>query len=161
MNKFGHLLNAAFLAVGLGVILQPTLDAETARTIASVSLPVVLGALLPDADTAFGRHRKTLHNLFVLGIVLAYPAFFDNLRYVWIGVATHFVLDFFGSKRGLALLYPLSEQEFGSPTGVTTSSKYAPVVTVVVSAVELAAAAAIVQFAPPEAVRAWSAVVAQ
>jgi len=97
----------------------------------------VLGALFPDVDTAFGRHRKTLHSLPVLGIFLAYPIVFGNLQYVWIGVLTHYALDVIGSRRGIALFHPLSDTEYGMPTGVTTSSKYADLVTVIVTAVEL------------------------
>lgn len=147
MDKKGHVLNAILLGIGLGYVLEPSGDVETFRTIAMLLPPVTLGALFPDVDTAFGRHRKTLHNLPVLALFVAYPYFFDNLHYVWIGIATHYVLDFVGSKRGLALFYPLDE-EFGLPFGVTTSSKYAELVTVVVTILELAALAAVVHYAP-------------
>lgn len=144
MNKEGHVINAALLSLGLGVVLAaPTvLSVATllavVETVARLSVPVVLGALFPDVDTAFGKHRKTLHNVFVLGIVAAYPIVFDNLQFVWIGVATHYVLDVIGSRRGIAFFYPLTSQEWGLPSGVTTSSKYANPVTVVVTLVELA-----------------------
>ncbi|RDZ65543.1 hypothetical protein C5B90_04055 [Haloferax sp. Atlit-12N] len=146
MNKKGHVLNAILLALGLGVILtvdprsfEPTMDSALllAQKIGQLSLPVVLGALFPDVDTAFGKHRKTLHNLPVLGIFLAFPLVFGNLHFVWIGVATHYVLDMVGSKRGIALFYPLSPQEYDLPTGVATSSKHADAVTVVVTVAEL------------------------
>ena len=107
--------------------------------IAQVTVPVVLGALFPDVDTAFGRHRKTLHSLPVLAIFLAYPIVFGNLQYVWIGVLTHYVLDVVGSRRGIALFHPFSDREFGLPSGVTTSSKYADLVTVIITAIEIAA----------------------
>ena len=138
MNKRGHVLNALLLALGLGFVIEPGLDAATARTVAEITVPIVLGALFPDVDTAFGRHRKTLHSLPVLGVFLAYPIAFGNLQYVWIGVLTHYVLDVVGSRRGIALFHPLSDTEYGMPTGVTTSSKYADLVTVIVTAVELA-----------------------
>ena len=138
MNKRGHVLNGLLLALGLGFVIEPGLDAATARTVAEITVPIVLGALFPDVDTAFGRHRKTLHSLPVLGVFLAYPIVFGNLQYVWIGVLTHYVLDVVGSRRGIALFHPLSDTEYGMPTGVTTSSKYADLVTVVVTAVELA-----------------------
>lgn len=138
MNKRGHVLNAILLAIGVGFVLEPTADLDTARTIIEISVPIVLGALFPDVDTAFGRHRKTLHNLPVLGVVFAYPLVFGNLQYVWIGVLSHYVLDVVGSKRGIALFYPL-EREFGLPAGVTTSSDYADLVTVVITGLELAA----------------------
>jgi hypothetical protein len=147
MNKKGHVMNGVLLAVGLAFILtaEPLLDGvtlpelrETGITIAELFIPVTLGALFPDVDTAFGKHRKTLHNLPVLGVFLAYPFFFGNLQFVWIGVATHYVLDIVGSRRGIALFYPLSPTEYGFPTGVTTSSKYADAVTVVATGFELA-----------------------
>lgn len=148
MNKDGHVLNGVLLAIGLGYVLEPTGGVETFRTIAATLVPVTLGALFPDVDTAFGKHRKTLHNLPVLGVFLAYPIYLGNLQYVWIGVLTHYVLDVVGSKRGIALLYPLSTREFSLPTGVTTSSKYANLVTVVVTVLELAVIAALVHVVP-------------
>ena len=148
MNKEGHILNAALLGIGLGFVLDPSGTVGTLRTVVAVTIPVMLGALFPDVDTAFGKHRKTLHNLPVLGLFVAFPFFFANLAYVWIGVFTHYVLDYLGSRRGIALFYPLSSQEYGFPSGVTTSSRFANVVTIVVTAVELAAAVAIVHVLP-------------
>jgi len=139
MNKRGHVLNALLLALGLGFVIEPGLDMATARTTAEITVPIVLGALFPDVDTAFGRHRKTLHSLPVLAVFVAYPLVFGNLQYVWIGVLTHYVLDVVGSRRGIALFHPLSDTEYGLPSGVTTSSKYADLVTVVITALELAA----------------------
>ena len=139
MNKRGHVLNALLLALGLGVIIEPGLDVETVRTTAQITVPIVLGALFPDVDTAFGKHRKTLHSLPVLGVFLAYPILFGNLQYVWIGVLTHYLLDVVGSRRGIALFHPFSDKEYGMPTGVTTSSKYADLVTVIITALELVA----------------------
>jgi membrane-bound metal-dependent hydrolase YbcI (DUF457 family) len=156
MNKEGHVTNGALLAVGLGVILavDPTsgplveetptaLALDAATRVAELSLPVILGALFPDVDTAFGKHRKTLHNLPVLAVFVAFPYVFGNLQFVWVGVATHYVLDVVGSKRGIALFYPLSPREYDLPTGVATSSKWANPVTFVVTAVELAALAVV------------------
>ncbi|WP_101296283.1 metal-dependent hydrolase [Halegenticoccus soli] len=137
MNKKGHVLNAVLLSVGLGYVLEPSGDVPTFVKIAQLSVPITLGALFPDVDTAFGRHRKTLHNLPVLAVFLAYPYYFNNLHYVWVGVLTHYVLDYFGSKRGLALFYPWS-REFSFPSGVATSSRWAGVVMVMITAVELA-----------------------
>ena len=148
MNKEGHVLNAALLGIGLGFVLEPSGTVETLRTAVAVAVPVTLGALFPDVDTAFGKHRKTLHNLPILGLFAAFPFVFGNLGYVWIGVFTHYVLDYLGSRRGIALFYPLSSQEYGFPSGVTTSSRFANAVTLVVTAIELAAAAAIVHVLP-------------
>ncbi|MFB6236161.1 MAG: metal-dependent hydrolase [Halopenitus sp.] len=139
MNKRGHVLNAILLAIGVGFVLEPSVTLATAEKIAQVSVPLVLGALFPDVDTAFGRHRKTLHSLPVLGVFLAYPVLFGNLYFVWAGVLSHYVLDVVGSRRGIALFHPLSDREFGFPSGVTTSSKYATLVTVVVTALQVAA----------------------
>ncbi|MFB6302268.1 MAG: metal-dependent hydrolase [Haloferacaceae archaeon] len=142
MNKRGHVLNAVLLVLGLAIILEPSLSVDTGTRVAQLFVPVVLGALFPDVDTAFGRHRKTLHNLPVLAVFLAYPVVFGNLQFVWIGVATHYVLDVLGSKRGIALLYPW-DREFNLPIGVSTSSDWAGVVTVAITAVELAVLAAV------------------
>jgi len=148
MNKEGHVLNAVLLGIGLGFVLEPSGTAETLRTIVAVTIPVTLGALFPDVDTAFGKHRKTLHNLPVLGLFVGFPFVFANLSYVWVGVFTHYVLDYLGSRRGIALFYPLSRAEYGFPSGVTTSSRFANVITIVVTGVELAAAVAIVHILP-------------
>ena len=139
MNKRGHVLNALLLALGLGFVLEPGADMATATTIAQISVPIILGALFPDVDTAFGKHRKTLHSLPVLAVIVAYPIVFNNLHYVWIGVLTHYILDLVGSRRGIALFHPLSDKEFSLPFGVTTSSKYADLVTVIITALEIAA----------------------
>ncbi|MFB6281390.1 MAG: metal-dependent hydrolase [Haloferacaceae archaeon] len=148
MNKRGHVLNAVLLVVGLGILLEPALSVETGVRIAQLFVPVVLGALFPDVDTAFGRHRKTLHNLPVLGVFLAYPVVFGNLQYVWIGVATHYVLDLLGSKRGIALFYPW-DREFDVPFGVSTSSRWTDAVTVLITGAELGALAAVHRYLLP------------
>lgn len=144
MNKKGHVLNAVLLSIGLGYLLEPVGDLETFKTIAMIGVPVTLGALFPDVDTAFGRHRKTLHNLPILLGFVVFPSVFGNLEYVWIGVLTHYVLDVAGSKRGIALFYPIWKREFGLPIGVAVSSKRADLMMVVVTVGELALAAALV-----------------
>ncbi|ELY51181.1 metal-dependent hydrolase [Natronolimnohabitans innermongolicus] len=148
MNKKGHVLNAVLLSIGLGYLLEPAGDLETFETIVAITVPVTLGALFPDVDTAFGKHRKTLHNLPVLALFIVFPYVFGNLEYVWIGVLTHYVLDVAGSKRGIALFYPLWKKEYGLPIGVTVSSKYADAVTVVVTGLELVLVALIVYEVP-------------
>lgn len=144
MNKAGHVLNAALLSVGVGVIVQVTNDPgwtlaldEFVIDVFEVATPIVLGALFPDVDTAFGKHRKTLHNLPVLAFFIAFPLVFGNLEYVWLGILTHYVLDVVGSTRGIALFYPYPK-EYGFPTGVTTSSAVAMPVTIVITILELA-----------------------
>jgi hypothetical protein len=148
VNKKGHVLNGVLLGIGLGYVLEPAGDVETLVTVAEVTLPVTLGALLPDVDTAFGKHRKTFHNIPTLLAFVLFPLYFANLYWVWVGVLTHYALDMLGSKRGIALFYPFWTREFGSPTGVTTSSKYADLVTLVVTAFEVGVAYLLVQVAP-------------
>ena len=140
-------MNAALLSIGLGYVLLPSGDTETFAKIAELSVPVILGALFPDVDTAFGKHRKTLHNLPVLALFYVYPFYFDNLHFVWIGILTHYALDMLGSKRGLALFYPY-EKEYGAPFGVPVSSTYATGVTLAVTAVELVCAILLVYREP-------------
>jgi hypothetical protein len=166
MNKRDHVVNAVLLSAGTAVLLGVVPSAAAGRSALSAAalpalvvavgaeavrfgVPVTLGALFPDVDTAFGRHRKTFHNAFVLATFLAFPLAFDNLRYVWIGVLTHLVLDFLGSARGVALVYPLSSDEFSFPGGVATSSRWATPVTVGVTALELAALAAVHYYVVP------------
>ncbi|WP_226479665.1 metal-dependent hydrolase [Natrinema amylolyticum] len=144
MNKKGHVLNAVLLSIGLGYLLEPAGDLETFRTIVMIGVPVSLGALFPDVDTAFGKHRKTLHNLPILAGFLAFPYVFGNLEYVWIGVLTHYVLDIAGSKRGIALFYPVWKEEFGLPIGVAVSSERADLMMVVVTVAELLLVALVV-----------------
>ncbi|MEF8831360.1 MAG: metal-dependent hydrolase [Halobacteriales archaeon] len=147
MNNGGHVLNAV-LAIGIGYVLEPSGDVPTFVTIAKVLPAVLLGALFPDVDTSFGTHRKTLLNFFVLGLTLAYPIYFDNLQFVWLGIATHFVLDLVGTRRGLALLYPW-DAEFALPVGIKTSSLWSVPVTLLVTSLELAAFAGIVWLVLP------------
>jgi membrane-bound metal-dependent hydrolase YbcI (DUF457 family) len=148
MNKRGHVLNAVLLSIGLGYVLDPSGGMGTVRTVAAVSIPLVLGALFPDVDTAFGKHRKTLHNLPVLAVFLAYPLVFANLQWVWLGVLSHYVLDLLGTTRGLALAYPLLSKEFDLPIGVPVSSTYSEPMMVVVTAFELAVIAVAVHVLP-------------
>ncbi len=148
MNKKGHVLNAVLLSLGLGYLLEPAGDLETFRMIIAIGVPVTLGAMVPDIDTAFGKHRKTLHNLPLLVGFIAFPYVFGNLEYVWIGVLTHYVLDMAGSRRGIALFYPLTKTEYGLPTGVTVSSSRADLVTVIITALELLVVALIVYEIP-------------
>ncbi|WP_435335270.1 metal-dependent hydrolase [Haloarchaeobius sp. TZWWS8] len=136
MNKKGHVMNAVLLSIGLGYVLEPAGTEATFVKIVEVGLPVTLGALFPDVDTEFGKHRKTLHNLPVLGLFVAFPYVFGNLEFVWLGVLTHYVLDVMGSKRGIALFYPYSK-EYGLPVGVAVKSDHADLVTVVITGFEL------------------------
>jgi membrane-bound metal-dependent hydrolase YbcI (DUF457 family) len=154
MNKRGHVLNAVLLAIGLGYILEPSGDVETFQMIAEVFVPVVLGALFPDVDTAFGKHRKTLHNLPVLVLVAAYPLYFGNLQWVWLGVVTHYVLDVLGTTRGIALFYPFWSREFDVPFGIPVDSKYTDLMMLSVTAVELAAIFLLVTYGSPLVVEA-------
>jgi membrane-bound metal-dependent hydrolase YbcI (DUF457 family) len=144
MRERGHVFNAVCLGLGIGVLLEPSMGVASVESVLGVGVPVLLGALLPDVDTSFGDHRVHGHNLLVLGSVLAFPVAFGNLAWVWLGVLTHYVLDLLGNVRGMALLYPLSENFYDVPVGVNVDSRWADLVTVSVTALELVAAAAIV-----------------
>jgi len=137
VNKRGHVVNAVLLSAGLAVLLSGGTGVPTLRALLVVGVPVTLGALFPDIDTAFGTHRKTFHNLATLGVFAAFPVVFGNLQYVWIGVLTHYVLDLLGNVRGMALFYPWPE-EYDVPVGVNVDSPWADVVTLAVTGVELA-----------------------
>jgi hypothetical protein len=136
MNERGHVVNAVLLSIGLTVILAEVLAVPPVRALVGIGVPVTLGALFPDIDTSFGTHRQTFHNLATLGGFLAFPLVFGNLHYVWLGVATHYVLDMLGNVRGMALLYPYSE-EYDIPVGVPVDSTWADAVTLAVTGVEL------------------------
>jgi membrane-bound metal-dependent hydrolase YbcI (DUF457 family) len=144
MRERGHVFNAVCLGLGIGVLLEPSMGVASVGSVLGVGVPVLLGALLPDVDTSFGDHRVHGHNLLVLGSVLAFPVAFGNLAWVWLGVLTHYVLDLLGNVRGMALLYPLSENFYDVPVGVNVDSPWADLVTVSVTALELVGAAAIV-----------------
>ncbi len=144
MNKKGHVLNAVLLSIGLAYLLEPSGTLATFEKALIVGVPVTLGALFPDVDTDFGKHRKTLHNLPILAGFVAFPFVFGNLEWVWLGILTHYVLDVAGSKRGIALFYPLWKKEFGLPVGVAVKSRRADLVTVLVTVGELLIAAAII-----------------
>ncbi len=167
MNKRDHVLNGVLLAVGVAVILgvapsvgvgadERTLPTASLDALAAVGLlvaeffvPIVLGALVPDVDTAFGRHRKSLHNALVVAVFVAYPVVFDNLHFVWLGVVSHLVLDLAGSARGIALLYPLTSEETDLPGGVSTSSRYATPLTVAITLAELGLVAVVHYYLVP------------
>lgn len=143
MNKRGHVVNAVLLGVGTGVLLEPSGSIATVQSAVTVAVPVVLGALFPDIDTTFGTHRKTFHNVWVLALFVAFPYFTGNLSYVWLGVATHYALDLLGNVKGMAVLYPYPEM-YDIPVGVPVTSKWADVVTLLVTAFELAVVAAVI-----------------
>jgi hypothetical protein len=118
--------------------------------------PIVFGALFPDIDTSCGTHRKTFHNVWVLGVAVAFPFVFGNLQYVWIGIGTHYVLDLLGNVKGMALFHPIPGF-YDVPVGVNIRSRWADVVTLAVTAFELVVLAGVAvlgyraQLARPEA----------
>jgi membrane-bound metal-dependent hydrolase YbcI (DUF457 family) len=148
MNQREHILNAALLGIGVAYVLEPAGDVETFRTVVGVGVPVLLGALFPDVDAHYGRHRKALHNLPVLAFFVAFPVYFENLQWVWLGVLTHYVLDVAGSRRGIALFYPVWKREFGLPLGVPVVSSHAGSVTTLITAVEVVIVASSVWYLP-------------
>lgn len=124
MNTIDHLIAAALVGVGLGLVLTNLLIVPV------VTLLVVLGDRIPDLDCHLGTHRKTLHNFLFPGVyavsavvvhvtALTAPPAFWAVAYVSAGYATHLLVDALGSRRGVALLYPISDQEYGSAGGVT------------------------------------------
>jgi len=159
MNQREHILNAVLLGVGLAYVLEPSGDVVTFRTMVAVGVPVVLGALFPDVDAHYGRHRKALHNLAVLGFFLVFPVYFENLQWVWLGVLTHYVLDIAGSRRGIALFYPVWKREFGLPLGVPVAASSSVVVTIIITAIEVGIAAAIVLYVPESVLNTLAALV--
>ena len=148
MNRREHVLNAVLLATGIAILLAPAGGSQTAEILVALSMPLVLGALFPDVDVSFGEHRKTFHNLPVLGVFVAWPAVVGNLQFVWLGVLTHYVLDMLGTHRGIALLYPW-RREFEVPVGVPVDSAWVLPVTLVVTGVEVAAVGVLLQVGGP------------
>lgn len=147
MNKRDHIINGVLFGAGVGFVLHPTMNIGLVESIIAVGVPVTLGTLLPDMDTAFGSHRKTFHNLPFLAVFIAFPLYFGNLQYVWLGILSHYILDLLGSKRGLALLYPYPN-EFDLASGVSVDSTFAPVVTLIVTAIEVAIVIGIFRIGP-------------
>jgi len=137
MNKRGHVVNAVLLSVGLGFILEQSVSVDALVMVLKVAPPILLGALFPDIDTAFGTHRKTFHNVWVLALAVAFPFVFNNLHYVWIGITTHYVLDLLGNVKGMGIFYPLPGF-YDIPVGVNVNSRWADVVTLAVTGFELA-----------------------
>lgn len=137
MNKRGHVVNAVLLSVGLGFILEQSVSVDALVMVLKVAPPILLGALFPDIDTAFGTHRKTFHNVWVLALAVAFPFVFNNLHYVWIGITTHYVLDLLGNVKGMGIFYPFPGF-YDIPVGVNVNSRWADVVTLAVTGFELA-----------------------
>lgn len=79
---------------------------------------------------------------------LAWPTVVGNLRFVWLGVVTHYVLDMLGTHRGIALFYPWG-REFEIPVGVPVDSHWVVPVTLAVTGVELAAVALLLEMDLP------------
>jgi len=126
-------------------MIEGGLVVPTLATLAMIGIPVTLGALFPDVDTSFGTHRKTFHNIPTLLVFVAFPIYLDNLHFVWIGVATHYVLDLLGNIRGMALFYPWPV-EYDVPVGVAVDSYWADLVTVLVTVVELIIVYVVIQY---------------
>lgn len=137
MNKDDHVINAVILGIGVGVLLAPSMNQSPFSAVPAVGTPIVIGALFPDIDTEFGTHRETFHNFAVLAVFVGFPIYFGNLFFVWIGVLTHYVLDLLGTKGGMALFYP-AQKHVSVPVGVNVDSPKSRVVTLGVTAFELA-----------------------
>lgn len=136
MNRRGHVENAGLLALTVGLLMADFDLARMPVTVTKFGIPILIGALFPDIDVAFGKHRATFHNLLVLGGFVAFPIVFDNLFFVWIGVLTHYVLDLMGNVQGMALFYPYPEF-YDIPVGVPVNSRWADIVTLLVTGFEI------------------------
>lgn len=66
------------------------------------------------------------------------------LRYVWLGVLTHFILDVVGTTRGIALFYPFP-REYDLPIGIPVTSRFALAVTLCITAGEIVLVAGLMQ----------------
>ena len=88
MMKLTHVAMGAFLAAYFG--LDPIM--------------VISGSIFPDIDTIF-KHRKLLHNIFILA-----AAFWYNYAF-GIGVLSHYLLDML-TVMGVALFWPLSNKHY-------------------------------------------------
>jgi len=131
MNKPEHVANGALIAGAIGVVLGGLPEVL-------VAVPLgVAGSLLPDLDTAVGTHRKTFHNLPVLGVLLLGAWFHPVVIYLPIGVASHYALDALCSRRGIALFYPLTTQEYQSAGGVTVDDPRSGLLTLAFSGFEV------------------------
>ncbi|MDR9411040.1 MAG: metal-dependent hydrolase [Haloquadratum sp.] len=154
MNRGPHILNALALGTAVSVAVDPAVYGALVDALVSgasvgppvwaamtalvgVTIPVVLGAMVPDIDAAVGQHRKTLHNGFVLVGFIWFPVAFGNLQYVWVGVLAHLVLDLLGSDRGIAIAYPLLVREVRSPLRWPAQGAMALVVTAAITLVEV------------------------
>ncbi len=132
MNKREHVVNAVLVGAGIGYMLEPGTGSATLQSVARVTVPVTLGTMIPDIDTSIGEHRKTFHNLLTFVVFAIFPVAFNNLKWVWLGILSHYILDLLGTHRGMALLYPLTG-EFRIPVGVPVNSLLAPFVTLIVT----------------------------
>jgi membrane-bound metal-dependent hydrolase YbcI (DUF457 family) len=137
MNTTDHLVAAVLVGIGLGVLTSPLM------TVVAPVL-VVLGDRIPDLDQNLGTHRKTLHNVWLptlvaLGAVPVLvgfwepPAALSTVPWVATGYATHLLVDGLGSRRGVALLYPISDTEWQSAGGVTVNDPRATLASVTVA----------------------------
>jgi len=135
-----QILNSLLLAIGLGFVFVPQGDIETFQAIIPISVPILIGGVLPDIDVAFGKHRKTTHNIFIVGLFILYPLLFNNLQYIWIGILSHLIIDITGTVRGIALFYPLSDAEYRFQTGTSNQS------TVLITVIEIITAAIVFRY---------------
>lgn len=136
MNKDDHIINAVILGIGVGALLAPEMNQPPFTTTVIVGIPIVIGALFPDIDTEFGTHRETFHNIVTLSVFIAFPIYYQNLFFVWMGILTHYVLDLLGTKGGLALFYPIGKH-VSVPVGVDVDSPMSRIVTLAVTGLEL------------------------
>lgn len=128
MNKDHHRLNGLLVGGAIALHLNPS------HLLAGIGLGLI-GALLPDFDAKQKgffdelKKRKSLHNLAVCGALLLGGLASPFVLYLAIGVVSHVSLDMFCSRRGVALFYPLSSNEFGTNGGITVNDERAILMT--------------------------------
>ena len=83
-----------------------------------LGLMVFFGSIFPDYDVAYGTHRKTLHNLWVMAACGSYMWFYGfpavaNLFFL-LGFLSHLVADSV-TKQGIMPFYPILNWKISGP----------------------------------------------
>ena len=95
MNQKAHITGGILLAGAIMITGEPPLAASFA----------VFGSLFNDLDLRW-FHRKLLHNIYVIGIFLAFSSKYPPFAYWALGMILHNAMDFFSSSP-VYLLWPI------------------------------------------------------